>query len=373
MGFDQALDITAQSLNAYGEKYDHWAIAYSGGKDSSAVVSATVHLIEEGRVNRPKSLTVLMSDTRMELPPLHASAMAMLAALRERGFSAQVVYPAMDDRMFVYMFGRGVPPPSNTFRWCTPQLKVEPMLRALTDLRNASGKLLMLTGVRLGESAVRDARIALSCGKNGAECGQGWFQEATPEAIADTLAPILHWRVCFVWDWLYFENTPGLPTRLVAEAYGGDEAQEINARTGCVGCNLASRDFALETILTNPKWAHLQPLMELRPLWAELKKPHNRIRKDGSEKRKDGTLVSNPCRMGPLTMEARLMGLERIKDIQARASVDLINQEEEARILELITANTWPDRWNGEEPRADLPFDNVNPDGSVQPVWKVLL
>ncbi len=32
---------------------------------------------------------------------------------------------------------------------------------------------LMLTGVRIGESAARDQRIALSCTKDGGECGQG--------------------------------------------------------------------------------------------------------------------------------------------------------------------------------------------------------
>jgi len=368
MGFTEALELTANSLTAYGAEYRHWAIAYSGGKDSSATVAAVVHLIETGRVKAPESLTVLYADTRMELPPLHAAAMAMLEALRGRGITTRIVLPVMDDRFFVYMFGRGVPPPSNTFRWCTSQIKIEPMLAALKGLRDQTGeKLLMLTGVRLGESAQRDSRIAMSCGKNGAECGQGWFQEATPEAIADTLAPLLHWRVCFVWDWLYFfGGEHGLPTQIVAEAYGGDEVNEINARTGCVGCNLASRDLALETILTNPRWHRLAPLMELRPLYAELKKPHNRLRKDGSETRKDGSLVTNPCRMGPLTFEARKMGLARIMDIQGRAGVDLINEQEEARIRELIDLQTWPRGWSGDEPLASEIFQNVNPDGSVQ-------
>jgi DNA sulfur modification protein DndC len=232
----------------------------------------------------------------------------------------------------------------------------------------------MLTGVRVGESAARDQRISVACGKNGAECGQGWFQTSTPESIADTLAPLLHWRVCFVWDWLYFfGDEHGLPTQVVADAYGGDKVNEVNARTGCVGCNLASRDVALETILKNPRWQHLQPLIELRPLYAALKRPENRLRKDGTERRKDGHLVSNPCRMGPLTFEARRWGLAQVKSIQERAGVDLINSVEEARILELIEAETWPRGWDGEEPLASVPFDNVNPDGSVQPILRGIM
>jgi DNA sulfur modification protein DndC len=366
-----AIDLTVQSLNAYGPNYNHWVMAFSGGKDSTAVATLVPHLISKGLVPRPKSLTVLYADTRMELPPLQISAIGVLRELRRRGIETRVVLPELDDRFFVYLFGRGVPPPSNTFRWCTPQLKIEPMVNALRSLRDQHGeKFLMLTGVRVGESAARDQRIALSCSKDGAECGQGWFQVSTPQAVADTLAPLLHWRVCLVWKWLRdYAPSLGFPTEAIADAYGGDEAEEVNARTGCVGCNLASRDTALETILKNERWARLHPLMRLRPLYAELKKPHNRLRKDGSERRKDGELVANPQRMGPLTFEARLWGLEQVLSIQREAVVDLINEEEEDRIRELIRLKTWPQGWDGTEPRADVVLDEVLPCGAVQPVF----
>ena len=243
---EDSLELTAQSLRTYGAAFAHWAIAFSGGKDSSAVVSAVIHLIETGRVQAPETLTVLRSDTRLELPPLDICARTIMRQVRDRGYAAIEVLPAMDDRFCVYMLGRGVPPPSNTFRWCTSQLKIEPMEAALAGLRERYGKkFLMLTGVRIGESAARDQRIALSCGKNNSECGQGWFQAATPESVADTLAPLLHWRLCHVWDWLtLFAPYHRFSTRLIAHVYGQDENLETHARTGCVGCNLASRDFA---------------------------------------------------------------------------------------------------------------------------------
>ena len=183
--FERSLALTIESLSSYGPLYRHWAIAYSGGKDSTAVVTLVASLIASGTIQPPESLTVLYADTRMELPPLQAAAMAVLQTLQQRGIQTEVVLPAMDDRFFVYIFGRAVPPPKNLFRWCTPQLKVEPMETALASLRNRSGeKILMLTGVRIGESAARDQRIALSCSRDGAECGQGWFQQKTPQAIA---------------------------------------------------------------------------------------------------------------------------------------------------------------------------------------------
>ena len=53
------------------------------------------------------------------------------------------------------------------------------------------------------------------------------------------------WRVCNVWDWLTFHAPRhGFSTQMIAEVYGGNEKEEINARTGCVGCNLASKDVA---------------------------------------------------------------------------------------------------------------------------------
>jgi len=82
----EAIAITTDSLRVYGAKYDHWVIAYSGGKDSSAFASLVPQLIANGNVPVPKSLTVLYADTRLELPPLQNSAMVMLDKLRELGF-----------------------------------------------------------------------------------------------------------------------------------------------------------------------------------------------------------------------------------------------------------------------------------------------
>jgi len=361
---DGALELSIASLRAYGERYRHWALTYSGGKDSTATVAFVTWAIRTGAVPAPESLHVLYADTRMELPPLQQAALRIMGDLQAYGYNTQVVLPAMDDRFYVYMLGRGVPPPSNTFRWCTPQIKVEPIQAALSSLRQQAGqKLLMLTGVRLGESAARDQRIAVSCSKDSGECGQGWFQVATPAAIADTLAPLLHWRLCHVFDWLYFEQERhGVDTSGVAAVYGDDDI-----RTGCVACNLASRDNALERLLRQVAWQHLRPLLELRELYAELKMAKNRKRKSEPELRQDGTFAVNVQRLGPLTMKARAYGLERVKEIQRRAGVDLINADEEARIRELWALNTWPNKWTGDEVDGDVLLDayTVNTLGEI--------
>ncbi len=389
MQMTESIELTIQSMQAYGQDHDHWGIAWSGGKDSSATLTLIMYLLDTGKIKRPKSLTVFYADTRLELPPLAIAAQQIMDELEERGVHVEVVRAPLDKRFMVYLLGRGVPPPNNgTLRWCTGQIKISPMEEALRQrLDQLDGNILMITGVRQGESAMRDRRIEMSCGKDGAECGQGWYQQVLPNArglrgrIA-TLAPLLHWRVCHVWEWLKHwapaAEFGDWSTRTIADAYGGDEAEEVNARTGCIGCPLASEDKALDTILQNPRWQYLTPLKGLKPLWRELRLPQHRLRKPGAELLKDGSIAANPQRMGPLTFDARLMGLERVLAIQAevnrvagatgRPLIDLLNTEEEARIRELISLNTWPQGWAGDEPIATLPMDIVYQNGAVQPL-----
>lgn len=400
----EAQELTIQSLNAHAYNHDHWVIAWSGGKDSTCTMTLIIYLIKSGQIKSPKKLTVLYADTRMELPPLSISAQNMIEQIK--GFAddfpcklvVETVMAPLDKRYFVYMFGRGVPPPNNnTLRWCTPALKVVPMQDRVEkeffelnpelidipkkDWPEETNKPLMITGVRVGESAIRDGRIAMSCSRDGAECGQGWYQHTIPGSITATLAPITHWRVCTVWDWLKIyapmDEIGGWDTEMLAEAYGGDKSEEANARTGCNGCPLATKDSALNnTMKMYPeKWGYLKPLKKLRPLYRELRRAKHRLRKHG-EKKKDGSYSSSPNRMGPLTMKARKFGLMRILDIEReinykailldRPQVDLINDEEIDRIIELMEANTWPDRWSGNEPVATEPYQEIDKHGNIQ-------
>lgn len=395
--FNDAIELTIASIMEYGSRHDHWAFAYSMGKDSTTLVTLIIQLIQTGQIPKPKSLTVLCADTRQELIPLWYAALGIIEKLKQLGIEVKIVTASLDNRFLVYILGRGIPPPSNTFRWCTGKIKVEPMESALTDLwfsinegkscclENKQDqditKILMFTGVRLGESAVRDGRIATSCSKDGAECGQGWYQNDLNGKMCATLAPIIHWRVCGVWDWLKIfapsKKYGEWPTAILADAYGGDEAEEINARTGCVACPLVEKDKALTAIIKIKEWAYLQPLLELKAIYREMRKPQHRLRQNG-EKLKNGSLSSNPQRLGPLTLKARLFFLEQILSIQTRINthavkidrpvIDILNQIETSRIRELLTLNTFPNGWKGTEITGDVMIDKINSDGSVMPL-----
>lgn len=382
-----SIRLALESLEAYGATSDHWCIAWSGGKDSTAVLTFVVWALLARKIKAPARLTVLYADTRMELLPLALTAVAIRDELEDKRdalgrlgvtLDVRTVMAELPKRFFPYMLGRGVPPPNNgKLRWCTRQIKVDPMHHALKALHAVEGgRVLMLTGVRMGESAARDDRIALSCSRDGGECGHGWYQrDLRDEGAIDTLAPILAWRICHVWEWLDGwapqVEFGDWSTRLLAQAYGGrdgDEAQEIGARTGCTGCPLASRDSALEALLKLPQWGYLSPLLELRALWDEMRSPLVRLRKPGGETRKDGKPAANQHRMGPLTIAGRQAALARVLDIQARVNaaadaasrprVDLLNDEEHAFILDCHERNVFPDGWEGDEPLGSEPFED---------------
>lgn len=380
MTLQDSIDYTVLSFAAYAENHKHWSVSFSGGKDSSATLAITMYLIDAGLIKRPETLTVIYCDTGLELLPLHHTAMQILAEVEKRGAKVLVVRPELDKRFFVYMFGRGVPPPNPTFRYCTGNLKIAPMIKALKAIREDAGeKFLSLIGVRIGESAARDDRIAIACGKD-AECGQGYYQETTPAHVADVMAPIIHWRVCHVWDLLQgFGPDHGLPTAPIAQIYGqGTEYEEAASRTGCTACNVTSHDHSLDKVLRIPEWEYLKPLKRLRPLYKELGSPIRRLRKTEPERNADGQLVKNLHRLGPMLMDTRLWGLEQVMTIQyeinreadrlGRPLISLISPEERVRIMELIESNTWPNKWTGEEDAGDVLHDFVMPDGSVQPL-----
>lgn len=378
-------ELTIQSLMAYAYQHDHWVIAWSGGKDSTATMTLIIYLILSGQIPQPKSLTVMYADTRMELTPLAISAQNMLnyiESLNLPWLKTQVVMADIDHRFFVYMLGRGVPPPNNmTLRWCTQQIKVTPMQKAIEAEFDTKGeKVLTITGVRMGESAIRDGRLSMACTKNGAECGQGWYMNTLDNKITATIAPIIHWRVCNVWDWLQVfapqKKYGGWDTSMLIQAYGGEKVKEVNARTGCNGCPLVDEDTALDAIMDKfpADWGYLEPMKELRPIYREMRKFKHRLRKHG-ETNKNGELSKNPYRVGPLTMEARQNFTLRIIDIQDRVNksaiklnrpqIDILNTVELDRIIWHWENNIWPQKWDGTEPLATVPFNQVFNDGSI--------
>lgn len=363
-----AIETSLASLNAYGPDYDHWVITYSGGKDSSAVLSFVLWAIENGFVPRPRRLSVLYADTFMELPPLEITAEKVLQAVAQCGMTPLRVAPPLEKRFWVQILGRGLPPPRRNQRWCTRVLKADPMEEAVAHIRAQYGdRALLLTGVRMGESATRDGRIAASCSTDDGECGQGWYQQDR-----HALAPLLNWRVCHVWKWIYSAENPLPIVRDIEPVYQADDIVDI--RTGCIGCNIVQEDIALKFLVANPRWSYLSPLLKLHALYEEMLQPQYRLR-HGVVRRADGSVsAAKTGKMGPLTIDARRYFLWRVQQLEAEANYIMIDPDEEMTIRQMWRDGVYPRDWTGnEETASDSLVKYVISDGQIVAVQNPLI
>jgi DNA sulfur modification protein DndC len=60
----------------------------------------------------------------------------------------------VQNRFFVRIVGRGYPPPTNSFRWCTKSLRIEPVSAYIEQLNYSD--VAVVLGSRKNESAQRD-------------------------------------------------------------------------------------------------------------------------------------------------------------------------------------------------------------------------
>lgn len=323
-----------------------WCASYSGGKDSTALVVWIEWLRRSGQIFVERPMLV-QSDTTVEDDHLQAISTDMMATLRRFGWTCAVVTPKINEKLYNRILGIGntpIHPGSGRFmRWCTRSTKIDPMDRWRKE--HAGG--LVVTGLRLGESKVRDAKLAkrgIGCAAGG-ECG-------IPAASENTYSPLINWTMCNVIDLLngivsrryseLMDDVIPITRRLVAiydVAIGQDglfeevEKEVSAARFGCIGCPaIASEPWAPRSIVkrngTN------SPLNEIYQVWFEARRRDNRL----VNLRTGGR--------GPIKMTVRRILFERVMDIQRRAGVLLISPEDEAFIRDCWARKVYPRGWS---------------------------
>ena len=116
-----------------------------------------------GRGDPTKPITVVYCDTGVEIPIIVQVVRETLQRLKREAsrqsvpLRVEIASPRLQDRYFVKVIGRGYPPPTNKFRWCTDRLRINPVKRLLNDA--SSGPSVVLLGTRRGESAERDRTL----------------------------------------------------------------------------------------------------------------------------------------------------------------------------------------------------------------------
>ncbi len=329
---------------------ESWCASFSGGKDSTALVTWVEWLRRAGwiTVAQPK---LVRSDTGVEETNLMAVSWELTDLLRSFGWDCGVVRPEVHERLYTQILGRGLPPihPGiRRMRWCTRSTKIDPMARWKGGVTEDGAAPLSVTGLRLGESAMRDGKLKKSFCAAGGECG-------IPDPGEGRYSPLLNWKLCHVVDWLsgnvgkavrdamedVFEVTRKLVAIYgIATATNLFEEEEIisTARFGCIGCPAIGAE-ANAPLSVKRRNGFQSPLNELYDVWFEARQPQNRL--VWNEGGKSG--------MGALKMETRKRLFSRVMDIQQRAGVVLITPEDEAYIRQCWADKTYPRYWSAAD------------------------
>lgn len=259
-------------------------VAYSGGKDSTAVLALALNtarsLKEEGLSVPP--VIVTHGDTGIENPTVSMLAQNEMQKVREFGrrhgltVRAEIAYPALNDTWAVSVLsGRKLPTFANSSsRDCTVAYKIEPMVRLRKRLLAEHGNghpPVTLIGTRFEESTGRAARMT----DRGESALTPWEKNG-----ALFLSPIANWTSDDVWEFLgrlragdleaftdgadvfdLYASAGGTSCAVVADmaTEGAKKARACGARFGCSLCAAVGRDKSLETMLDNdPGYAWLR-------------------------------------------------------------------------------------------------------------------
>jgi DNA sulfur modification protein DndC len=260
-----------------------WVIGYSGGKDSTTLVQIVLESIYDLKAEgQPvsKQVFVISSDTLVETPLIIKQISNTLDGVNKFGLdndlpiTAHIVRPKVDQTFWANIIGRGYPSPNQTFRWCTDRMKIDPANEFIKDVVSEHGEVIMLLGVRDGESLSRD-RVLDSHTHEGKD-----LMRHTTLKNAYVFAPIRHFSVDDIWEYLLSNPSPwGSDHRELYALYADSSAGECplmvdeeikqtagscgNSRFGCWVCTVVNEDKALTGFIeTGEEW--LRPLLQFR-------------------------------------------------------------------------------------------------------------
>ena len=158
-------DIIKEIMIVYKHDNRPWLIGYSGGKDSTlltCLVYEAMKRLKDAGDTLGKTVHIITSDTMVENPIvknyMHSSSKSINdAAKRDKlNIKASIIYPEPEQTFWSRVIGLGYPTPEPPgFRWCTDRLKIAPMNTFVNKRIQESGEIIILLGVRKGESLTR--------------------------------------------------------------------------------------------------------------------------------------------------------------------------------------------------------------------------
>jgi DNA sulfur modification protein DndC len=295
-----------------------WSIGYSGGKDSTALLKLTFQAVLRSN-NKLKPINIVYYDTGVEIPIISLLVDKTLKKIKKESqtlglpFNCIKINPKLNDRYFVKVIGRGYPPPTNIFRWCTDKLRVIPVQ---TFLRTHSKENVVLLGVRKGESYERDKIILKHYLENVYYFRQNNFKQTK------IFSPILNYNEDNVWETILNDSLPtsinGKELRKYYTLVQNTQGNLIGGRFGCWTCTVVRKDKAVMNLI-EAGYIDLIPLLSFRNWLISIRdNPMYRCKH-----RRNGEIAH-----GPFTLEARSLILKILLKAQNESGYKLINEEE---------------------------------------------
>ncbi|WP_052761312.1 phosphoadenosine phosphosulfate reductase family protein [Sedimenticola thiotaurini] len=328
-----SIEATIEQLN---NDDSPWIVGFSGGKDSSLVIQILISAFCQLPVSKRKKLYVFYCDTGVEIPVLKDYIKNTLERIRKEGralgvdISVKAIKPAVKDRYFVKVIGRGYPPPTNIFRWCTDRLRIDPIQVAIKQYVG-DGEATVILGTRFSESGERDKILKANALDKPYLFKQQGHQKTT------LFCPIVDFTAEDVWEGLLcIKGVSAIDLHLISKIYKEISGEcpiirlpETNpcskGRFGCWTCTVVRKDKASKNLILNG-YKSLEPLYEFREWLLSIRDEIEfrcTVRRNGQ-----GGL-------GPFRLSARVKILEMLIAAQEASGHNLISDAELSEIYRL--------------------------------------
>ena len=306
----QLHNFVADTQRVYMADKRPWVLGYSGGKDSSAVMTLIYFaLLGLKPEDRHKPVFVVASDTLVETPMVVDHVDKSLKLIEEGAkreglpITSHKVVPKSNNTFWANLLGKGYPAPTRNFRWCTERMKIDPVSTFIKERVSEYDEVIVVLGSRSQESASR-AQVIKKHKIDGSD-----LAVHTTLSNAFIYTPIDTWSVDDVWKILRLchlktEETPyGTKNKwfdkydlewenpwggknlvlwnLYKDSSGQGECPMVidettpscgNSRFGCWTCTVVTRDRAMESLIQNgEQW--MTPLLKYRNIfhgWRDL-------------------------------------------------------------------------------------------------------
>ncbi|MDX1927032.1 MAG: DNA phosphorothioation system sulfurtransferase DndC [Pirellulaceae bacterium] len=328
-----------------------WIVGYSGGKDSTACLQliwmAIVRLPAE---QRTKPIHVISTDTLVENPVIAAWVEASLLRIgisaRQQGLEIYPhrLTPAMENRFWVNLIGKGYPAPRPKFRWCTDRLKISASTKFIQELSESNGEAILVLGQRRGESQARDRVMENYKGSTRDRLSKNKDPRLSRVWV---YPPIESWTSDTVWEFLITNPNPwGIDNQELFGIYRGatpDAECPIvvdtstpscgDSRFGCYVCTMVSQDKSMQAMIQNDEQKQwMQPILDFRDKHLAVEDRSNR-----DFRRMNGrlTVFRDELVHGPYTQAHRAKLLKEL--LTTQRMVRNADQKQGTQLIELIS------------------------------------